>query len=115
MESFEVVSPLFIVPVGDGIVVPVMLPAGADIERMAEAKPECAVDICGVMLVVGKVNVPLPITVVEHLVRTGQKAYLYRATEEQYVCEFVQTLDLDRDKLLKLLGTWEARYGASVA
>lgn len=95
----------YLIPVADGAIV---LMSSAE-TFAAKGKAQYSVEDYGVKVELNTNAFPLPAVVVSHLIGNGQTLYLYSFDQDLYVSEYVGTVPLDRDTLLKMIGVWEAR------
>ncbi len=98
----------YLIPVADGAIV---LMSSAE-TFSAKGKIQYSVEDYGLKVEVSTNTFPVPAAVVSHLIGNGQTLYLYSFEPDLYVSEFVATVTLDRDSLLKMLGVWEARQAS---
>lgn len=101
--------PDFLIPVGDGFVVPVRVD-DAEMLKMKQASPSFLLTEYGVSMSIGQLTMPVSVVALSHLIENGQNVYLYADTGKGYLCEFIGSFSLERDQLLKLLGSWETLY-----
>jgi hypothetical protein len=101
--------PDFLIPVGDGLVVPVRVD-DADALRLKQASPNFSLTEYGVSMSIGKLKMPISVVALNHLIENGQNVYVYADTGKGYMSEFIRAFSLERDQLLKLLGSWETLY-----
>ncbi|WP_145020614.1 hypothetical protein [Geobacter argillaceus] len=101
--------PDFLIPVGDGFVVPVRV-EDAGVLKMKQASPNFSLTEYGVSMSIGQLTMPVSVVALNHLIENGQNVYVYADTGKGYMCEFIGAFPLERDQLLKLLGSWEALY-----
>lgn len=106
-ESF--ITPSFIIPVSDGLVVPVQQdPVGIEVKSV---EPVFEITEYGMSMTIGRIVMPLSLVSLHHLLENGQCIYFYVNDHENYMAVFLGEKKLDRDKLLKLLGGWEVLHG----
>lgn len=103
--------PEFMIPVGDGLVVPVKID-DADALRLKQASPNFCLTEYGVSISIGQLTMPVSVVALNHLIENGQNVYVYADMGKGYMCEFIGEFSLERDQLLKLLGSWETLYSA---
>ncbi|GEM_PF-6840306 len=111
MPDFEnvVIVPDFLIPVGDGVVVPVRV-EDAGMLKLKQASPDFSLTEYGVSMSIGQLMVPVSVVALNHLIENGQNVYVYADSGKGYLCEFMGAFLLERDQLLKLLGSWETLY-----
>ena len=108
-DTEDVAVPDYLIPVGDGLVVPVRV-EDAEMLKMKQASSNFSLTEYGVSLSIGRVTMPVSVVALNHLIENGQNIYFYVDTGEGYMCEFIRTVPLERDQLLKLLGSWETLH-----
>lgn len=109
MTDSALLTPPFIIPVSDGLVVPVHQDTlGIEIKSV---EPSFQITEYGMSMTVGRIVTPLSLVSVQHLLEHGQTIYFYGNDRENYMAVFLGEKRLERDKLLKLLGGWEILYG----
>lgn len=105
----DIFVPDFLIPVGDGLVVPVRVD-DTDALRLKQASPNFSLTEYGVSMSIGKLKMPVSVVALNHLIENGQNVYLYADTGKSYMTEFVGAFSVERDQLLKLLGSWETLH-----
>ena len=63
----------------------------------------------GIRIFTGQLDIPLPARIAQYMIDNGQDIFMYSYAEDDLISEHIGTTTLDRDKLLKSLGEWEAR------
>ena len=110
IENVEIV-PDFLIPVGDGFVVPVRV-EDAGMLKLKQASPNFSLTEYGVSMSIGQLTMPVSVVALNHLIENGQNVYVYADMGKGYLCEFIGAFSLERDQLLKLLGSWETLYSS---
>lgn len=109
MNEGALLSPPMIIPVSDGLVVPLYQDKfGVEVKSV---EPYLEITEYGVSITVGRIIMPLSLACLQHLLDNGQTIYFYGSDEETYMATFIGEKRLDRDKLLKLVGGWEVLHG----
>ncbi len=110
MKNKNALTPPFIIPVGDGLVVPICRDS---LEfNIKSAKPLYRITEYGVLLTLDRVEMPLSLPSLSHLLEQGQTLYFYGFDNANYMTVFLGGKQLERDSLLMQLGGWETLYGS---